>query len=273
MPKWILEPGDALNNEAGLPWAAKIFTLGRFEIVKDDQPLRFSGKIQRRPLALLKALIAFGGQHVSEEKLIDALWPQADVAAARFSLTSAIYRLRRLLGHDEVIARGEGRVSVSSEHAWVDLWALEALLDRIEENPLDKNSLSEQSLLWVKRAADLYRGPFLSAEQDCRWAMPVAERLRRRLLRQVVRAGRRCEEVEEWEGAIGYYEKGFVIDPCAEDVCRCLMNIYYRLGRRAEVVAVYDECRHALLGRLGIAPSTETEALLKQLTATEFRPA
>jgi LuxR family maltose regulon positive regulatory protein len=273
MPKWMPEAVDAPNDEAGLPWAAKIFTLGRFEIVKDAQPLRFSGKIQRKPLALLKALIAFGGQHVSEEKLIHALWPQAEAAAARFSLTSAIYRLRRLLGHDEVIVRREGRLSVSTEHAWVDLWALEALLDRIEENPLDQQSLSQESLLWVKHAAELYRGPFLSAEQKSPWAMPVAERLRRRLLRQVVRAGRRCEEVEEWEGAIGYYEKGFVIDPCAEDVCRCLMNTYYRLGRRSEVVTVYNECRHALIGRLGIAPSAETEALLKQLSATELSPA
>ena len=34
------------------PWPIKIYTLGRFEIFKDDQLLQSKGKVQRKPLAL-----------------------------------------------------------------------------------------------------------------------------------------------------------------------------------------------------------------------------
>ncbi len=228
---------------------------------------------RRRPLALLKALIAFGGQDVAEERLLEALWPHADVRSARFSLTSAIYRQRRLLECDKAIVRREGKVSISAEHAWVDLWALEGLLDRIEgalSSAAGKKSAARETVQWIKWAGAIHRGAFLGGETESRWAAPVAEQIRRRLLRQFVRAGRLCEQLEEWEDAIGYYERGFAIDPCAEDVCRCLIKAYYRLGRRIDAFTVYNHCRQALEARLGVAPTAKTRAWLKKLTRQEM---
>jgi LuxR family transcriptional regulator, maltose regulon positive regulatory protein len=80
-----LIPKEAPSEIEAWPWPVKIYTLGRFKVLKDDQPLQFAGKVQRKPLALLKAMIAFGGRHVREELLIDALWPDADGDAARFA--------------------------------------------------------------------------------------------------------------------------------------------------------------------------------------------
>jgi hypothetical protein len=58
------------------PWALRITTLGRFAIEADGTPVLFAGKVPRKPLALLKALIAFGGNEVGQHHLIDALWPR-----------------------------------------------------------------------------------------------------------------------------------------------------------------------------------------------------
>ena len=44
------------------PWPLKVYTLGQFQIHKDGQPLRFSRKVQQKPLDLLQALIAAGYQ-------------------------------------------------------------------------------------------------------------------------------------------------------------------------------------------------------------------
>lgn len=59
------------------PWPLKIQTLGQFEIIRDSEAVRFTGKVQQKPLLLLKALIAFGGKEVKEEQLCDAVWPDA----------------------------------------------------------------------------------------------------------------------------------------------------------------------------------------------------
>ena len=42
------------------PWPIRVYTLGRFEIQLDGMPLRSEGKAQRKPLELLKAVIALG---------------------------------------------------------------------------------------------------------------------------------------------------------------------------------------------------------------------
>ena len=55
------------------PWPLKIYTLGRFELSKDGKPLQFSGKVQKKPLLLLKAMIALGGKDIREERLRFAL--------------------------------------------------------------------------------------------------------------------------------------------------------------------------------------------------------
>src|SRR6185436_1322515 len=60
-------PGDA--SEAW-PWPTKVYTLGSYEVYRDERRLEFSGKVPKKPLMLLKALIAFGGRNVPEERLM-----------------------------------------------------------------------------------------------------------------------------------------------------------------------------------------------------------
>jgi DNA-binding SARP family transcriptional activator len=43
------------------------------------------------------------------------------------------------------------------------------------------------------------------------------------------------------------------------------MAAYYRLGRPAAVVEVYQRCRAALAGQLGKTPAPETEELFRAL--------
>ncbi len=62
---------------------------------KRSRPVRFTGKAQRKPLALLQALVAFGGQRVREDRLSEALWPDADGDAAHQALSTTLHRLRR----------------------------------------------------------------------------------------------------------------------------------------------------------------------------------
>jgi DNA-binding SARP family transcriptional activator len=247
------------------PRPIKVYTLGRFAVLKDGQPLRFRGKAQRRPLALLKAIIALGGRAVREDVLMDALWPDSAGDAARFALNSAVHRLRRLLGHENAIARQQGEVSLDNRYCWVDLWAVERLLGRAEAGGLKDESPTSEAVRSVEKAARLYQGAFLRNDSDFAGAAAVADRLRRRLVRQLVRIARHREWSNQWQDAANCYEEAVRVDPCAEDACRHLMNTYHRLGRPADMLATYRRCRDALASTLGAAPSAETEALLKRL--------
>ena len=98
-----MSPSQHLEN---WPWPLKINTLGQFAMERDGEAVRFSGKVQQKPLLLLKALIAFGGREVKEEQLCDALWPDAEGDLAHRSFETTLYRLRLLLGKEAIAVQG-----------------------------------------------------------------------------------------------------------------------------------------------------------------------
>lgn len=238
------------------PWPVKIFTLGRFEVLRDGEPVRFPRKVQRKPLALLKTLIGLGGRAVREDAVMDALWPDAAGDAARMALTSALHRLRGLLGCDDAVIRQGGHLSLDARACWVDVWAVERLLARPAGGEDD-----------VRRALDLYRGPFLADTDELPQASAIADGLRRRLLRGIAGHARHAEAMDAQKAA-DWYEEALRVDPCAEDMVRALIQVYHRLGRTAAVVEVYRRCRAALAERLGRAPAAETDRLLASLRST-----
>jgi DNA-binding SARP family transcriptional activator len=201
------------------PWPVKVFTLGRFELVRDGEPVQFSGKAQKRPLGLLKALIALGGEDVSEERLADLLWPDAEGDAAQQALATTVHRLRRLLGRDETLRRQAGRLSLDRRHCWVDAWAVEALLARAEDaisGFQPGEDAWEQSANRTERAANLYRGDFLRADPDAPWARPMTERLRSRLVRQLQRIAANHQDRGKVQEAVAANQRALEIAATSE---------------------------------------------------------
>ena len=121
----LVAPDDAC---AQWPFRLRIRVLGGFELIRDGEPMRFTGKTQQRPLDLLKYLVAAGGRGVDAEKIMGALWPEADGAAAKSSFDSALFRLRKLVDIDNAIDLSSGQMSIARTLVWTDLWACEAAL-------------------------------------------------------------------------------------------------------------------------------------------------
>jgi DNA-binding SARP family transcriptional activator len=241
------------------PWALQVYTLGRFGVVTDGAPVEFSGKVQQRPLALLKAIIAFGGREIAEEELAEALWPEADGDGAHQALAVTLHRLRRLLGREEAVVLRGGRVRLAPNLCWVDAWAFERLLGQADAarragQPDEAHALDE-------RAVRLYQGGFLESDGQAAWALSTRERLRRVFLRRVSLVGREYETAGEWRRAVEWYERGLEVDDLAEELYQRLIGAYHRLGRQAEAVLTYERCRQRLTDVLGVVPSAETERL------------
>jgi DNA-binding SARP family transcriptional activator len=67
--------------------------------------------------------------------------------------------------------------------------------------------------------------------------------------------------------AVECYQKGLEVDDLAEEFYQRLMKCYKRMDRRAEALVTYKRCYQILSAVLGIEPSPETEALVKELKA------
>jgi LuxR family maltose regulon positive regulatory protein len=241
------------------PWPVKIYTLGRFSVEIDGGPLSFPGKSQKKPLDLLKALIALGGREVDFTALMGILWPDA-TGDAQKSLEMTLSRLRKLLGHNDSVLMQEGKLSLNPHLAWVDMWAFERSLSAAGGAIGDSGFDADRA----QRAFALYKGRFLASEPRAAWMQATADRLQAKFIRLVLMLGRRLEATS-WEQAAHVYERGLELENLAEELYQRLMVCHRERGRVADAMNVYRRCRDNLSIILGIAPSSETAALFNAL--------
>ncbi len=253
-----LIPDDPPYHIENWPWAIKIHTLGRFDLFRDDKPVNFSGKIQKKPLEMLKALIAFGGRDVAEDRIIDALWPDTEGDLGHKSFETTLQRLRRLLGNDAALRLQDGQLSLDERLCWVDVWTFEKLLH--ETSPIHPVTPSPIHRT-LERAISLYRGHFLPADTRQAWSAVARERLRSRFLGLIVRAGEALESEGQWKKAGELFEQGIEKDPACEEFYQQLMLCRKRLGQEAGAAGVYERCRMMLSRELGLQPSSSTEEI------------
>lgn len=237
----------------GWPWPVRVHTLGRFSVTVDGSPLRFHGRAQRRPMDLLKVVIAYGGRDIGLSAIIEALWPDAEGDAGRKSFDVALLRLRRILGRDDALLLGEGKVSLNDKVCWVDVWSLERLLGGIPDD-----DGAEAALRNAQRLLARYRGPFLNLEETQSWMLCLRERLGSRAVRAVLDVGRKLENLGLWAEAATLYHGMVDVAPMHEDLVRRLMHCLDQLGKRAEARAVFERFRRLLASLLGQQPSSET---------------
>jgi DNA-binding SARP family transcriptional activator len=262
-----LMPEDPPAATDAWPWPLKIYTLGRFGVVKDGKPLALGAGGKRKPLELLMALIALGGSGVSQTKLTDALWPEVEGHLAQQTFEITLHRLRKLIGQEPALVLKDGKLSLDARHCWVDSWACEHLLDRIERALHESPARPEDVDRLARKLLALYQGPFLATEAEQPWLLTPRERLRSKFLRLFGALGRHWEADGKWDRAANGYLQGLEVDPLAEELYRSLMRCYRQQGRPAEARAVYARCCNTLKTILGVGPSPQTETLRRAIDA------
>jgi DNA-binding SARP family transcriptional activator len=241
------------NAPDSWPWPVRIRTLGRFEVLIDDRPLEFARKVPKKTLALLKALVAHGGQDVSEQTLCDALWGDEEADAARQALSITVVRLRKLLGVDDVLSQQGGKLSLDPSLCWVDAW-------RFEQHAVKPQTAREAVL-----ALKFYYGSFLPEDETEAWSVPARERLRGRFIHLLATYGEALETQDDWTGAADLYLRGIDADAIVEAFYQGLMRCYAGMGRHTEAVAAYRRLRQTLSVVLGVVPSPRSRELFEEV--------
>ena len=225
------------------PWRLRIDALGTFKVAVDGVPIGFGARPQKKPIDLLKLLVAQGPEAVAATMIIDALWPEADGANAKGSFDMALLRLRKLLGRDDLVRLDAGRVGLDREQVWVDAWAFAA----------DPGAA--------------YGGQLFGSDPDEAWHSAARRRLRDLHIRRVQEQGEKLEGENDARGALALYEAALAHDPLAEVMARGAMRCWIALGEPAQALRSYERCRERLASELGVAPAPATRRLIDSIRA------
>jgi LuxR family maltose regulon positive regulatory protein len=231
----------------------RVHVLGPFRILTGNAPITIPPGL-RKPQEVLQALIAFGGTEVSAGVLIDALWPDSEGDAAYHALETALYRLRQLLGARDAVRMVRGKVSLSRDQLWIDMWQLEEELRHLhgpKANDIER----------IGCLRGLYAGHFLQNEAETPWILKARHELRDSLLRAIRDAARECEYAHRWEDAVNLYRSAIEIDSLNEGLYRGLMLCHQQLGDYSEALQAYGRCRELLKNFLGVPPNEKTQTL------------
>ncbi len=242
----------------------KFYTLGRFLLVREGQPVPRAEWRTHRAATLCKALLTHRGQRLHKEQLQDWVWPDASAAAASRNLRVALSELRRVLEPDRQ-ARDESRfieasgdtVELCSDGMWIDS---QQLIDAGEIELSDPNAV-----LTLKSAADLYRGPYLPDDLYEDWAGVERERLALALETVLLKLAQAHALNDQHAKALQVCRQALTANPTSEVFAEHAMQYATQMGDAAQALAVYQEFCAALETRLQLRPSPRLARMAQEI--------
>ncbi|MEI7967556.1 MAG: BTAD domain-containing putative transcriptional regulator [Betaproteobacteria bacterium] len=247
--------------------AIHIQTLGKFELTLNERPFLFPTRMPRRPLAVLKWLVAEGGRGLPVTVAAQGLWPDADDDRACNALNVAVHRLRRLLGSADAIVCRHGVLHLSPAAVEVDLQGFEDSFAQAQrERVHGRMQTFEMAGL---QALSRVTGVFLPGEEPLPWVLAARHRIARMTVQLASALSVHLTVAEQLERAESVCESGLGVDPLSETLYQRLMEIQLHQGRCAEAVRAFARCRQLLHTRLGTAPSPVLVGLYQKALASE----
>ena len=198
----------------------------------------------------------------TREQVGSALWPGIEEPGRlKMRFKNEMYRLRRAVGQDTILFDGETySFDASADHEY-DVEAFEAFLRKAKSATKTADKIS-----FYERAINLVQGRYLE-DISASWVIPEQERLHRVYLSAVLAVAELYQKEGKTPQAVEVCQRALALDKTAEPVYRVLMHIFSRLGDKASVVHIFQNCEAIMKDVFGLPPSEETQEMYRKLTA------
>lgn len=230
-------------------------TLGAIGVHRIDNGTRAAISVQPKRLAVLAYLAAEDDRPHRRDTLLGLFWPTLDTSRARRALSQTLYSLRRDIGPDLLLSRGNEEVHLDYERLWCDATAFG---ERIDAGDLEE-------------ALALYRGDFLpglhvsDARQFEEWLHRVRTGHREAAVDAALELAADRHRVADERDQIGWLRRALAISPASETALRELMATLEAAGESVRAVRVFEDFTHRLRQVYGLQPGEETLKLAHRI--------
>jgi DNA-binding SARP family transcriptional activator len=263
----FLHDAGGTLNEPLVSTPLRIYTLGHFCLTVAGEGLVVDKWKRRKAVELLKCLVTHLGRPLHRERLVEYLWPEADMTSGWGRLKVVVSFLRKQLRasglKEEAVETIDKSYLLRRDAVWVDADTFERLA--FEGRELEKEGRTAEALTRFSNARRLYRGDFLEGDLYADWWAEERERLLEIHL-EVMGGLARCHaEQGDLLEAAQICRITLFREPCRESFFQSLIEYLARLGRHDLLEAQFQKWRHVLAEEFDLEPTPETLRLYQEL--------
>ena len=252
----LWEALEAAKKAAAILQAqGEVGELGRRVVIRSlgvEGILAYGREIYLKPLFAELLFYLLDKKTVNQEELFETFWPAKAQEKQRANAHAAMYSIRKSLGQDAVLIRGE---SMSIGETIAGTGDAEGF-ERMARRELSALKAGYARLERCEVAIALYRGPFLPGRSR-QWVLD-RRRMLEAIFRQLVLAyASECSRVGRGEEALPAVARALGYDPLDEGLAIMAAEIYAEIGRRAIALHTLSSFRSLLKKELGLDPSEE----------------
>lgn len=240
---------------------------GEFSLTYGGATIDDSGSRSKKLWTLLEYLLVFRDREITQNELIELLWPDEDVSDPANTLKVLVFRIRQML--DQIGLNGKSLiVSRRGTYSWqngnvdliVDTNLFEELYHKAES--LQDNG---QKLSCLLHAIDIYKGDFLPKTAYEVWAVSISTYYHGVYIKLVKDAIAILKEQNRLDDIIRICRNAVVIDPYDETLHICLIESLADCGRYRDALSHYETVTKMFYSQFGITPSKEFMAIYKRV--------
>ncbi|MBB6546856.1 AfsR/SARP family transcriptional regulator [Nonomuraea rubra] len=212
----------------------------------------------RKRRYVLAALLLDLNRPVAVERLIDAVWEGDPPDSARMTVQGHVYRLRRTLVGAQVETDASGYV-LRADPEQVDVLRFRRLAAEAAV------AGDEAGAALLEEALELWLGPALGEPGGGTSLAVAAVELEEARLAAVEELARRRLRLGQPERAVAPLRAIVTAAPHHERLVSLLMTAFFRVGRQAEALELYERTRRLLADQLGVSPGRELQATFESV--------
>lgn len=215
-------------------------------------------RLQR--IAREMAFLVLDTGRVERDALVEIFWPEHSPGRQTANLHMAVYQLRQALGKNVLVLEGATYSLGTSASIEYDVRRFERAASLAERLPAG----DPRRMFALTEAVASYGGAFLP-DSDSLWAVERRRQLQARYLDLLVAAADESIVRNQVSRAATLLREALSHDPLRDDLNEQLMQALHRLGRRNEIVELYQRYVRSLADSFGLDPPDHLRELYGRL--------
>ncbi len=244
--------------------------LGEFSLVCGESKVDDQSSRSKKVWTLIQYLIANRMKDVSQNDLIEVLWPEgSEIGDPANTLKTIVHRARQAM---DTLGFEDGKSIIlyrSGAYAWNN-----ELRDEVDAEEFltcceaAQKASGDKKLSYLMRALSYYRGDYLPKASFEPWVMPLSSYFRTRYIQAVHDAVALLTQAGRYGDIISLCRRASVIDPYDESIHFALIQALVATGAQQEAMSHYNYVTELFFSHFGVTPSPELMQLYREVVRT-----